>query len=204
MRCVGFLGCYDSARNRGKRRFWKSERTVGNVFSKSFSRVWVLDLGGTRLKIIRKMFPSVRSVLRNLRLGSIKLARWFQKIDAGFWKDDQNVKCGFEALRVCVFVKGLRYGQCRQLITWSSCRCLLWWRVWSPSSHSGRSSRALHYRGRIHKVQSEANRCQLASHVGKQHFPRLTHAGFGKPINDDNMLHGMHETSLRPCQNRHG
>ena len=33
-----------------KRRFWTTEQTFGNVFSKYFSRVWVLDLGDGHLK----------------------------------------------------------------------------------------------------------------------------------------------------------
>ncbi len=31
-------------------------------------------------------------------------------------------------------------------------------------------------------------------------FPRLTHAGLGKPINEDNMRLSMHDASLSPAQ----
>ncbi len=117
-----------------KRRFWKSERTFGNAFSKHFSKerspnrvltLWkvlrkcvpnslrqltpvfdkpafsrfsqlfqpriVVHIFGkiVKMKVCQKggwvadgWFPNVRSAIQNLRLGSIKFARWLQKIVA--------------------------------------------------------------------------------------------------------------------------
>ena len=35
-------------------------------------------------------------------------------------------------------------------------------------------------------------------------FPRNSHAGLGKPTNENNILPSMHETSLSPCPIRRG
>ena len=35
-------------------------------------------------------------------------------------------------------------------------------------------------------------------------FPRNSHAGLGKPINEDDILPSMHETSFSPCPIRRG
>jgi hypothetical protein len=35
-------------------------------------------------------------------------------------------------------------------------------------------------------------------------FPRLTHAGLGKPINEDSILLSMHDSALSPCPIRRG
>ena len=62
-----------------KRRFSMAERNVRCVFSNYFSRVWVLDLGYARLKIIRKDFPTVRSVFQHLRFGEHKFAGEYKR-----------------------------------------------------------------------------------------------------------------------------
>ena len=40
---------------------------------------------------------------------------------------------------------------------------------------------------------------RIARTMWETTFPRLTHAGLGKPINEDNMRLSMHDASLNPC-----
>ncbi len=56
-----------------KRRFWKTDRTPGNVFSQYFSNGVSTPFGRRSFeKYIENTFPDVRSIFQNLRLGSIK------------------------------------------------------------------------------------------------------------------------------------
>ena len=44
----------------------------------------------------------------------------------------------------------------------------------------------------------------IISSMWETTFPRNSHAGLGKPINEENILPSMHETSLSPCPIRRG
>jgi hypothetical protein len=44
----------------------------------------------------------------------------------------------------------------------------------------------------------------LSSSMWETTFPRLTHAGLGKPINEYSILLSMHESALSPCPIRRG
>ena len=67
-------------------------------------------------------------------------------------------------------------------------------------------------RGRYHDddVSVEIARWQSSSYpavlktMWETTFPRNSHAGLGKPINEDDILPSMHETSFSPCPIRRG
>jgi hypothetical protein len=44
----------------------------------------------------------------------------------------------------------------------------------------------------------------LSSSMWETTFPRLTHAGLGKPINEYSILLSMHDSALSPCPIRRG
>ena len=73
-----------------------------------------------------------------------------------------------------------------------------------PSMHPKRRFR--NYAQEIHRGFSEHKPCAQVDNIpcGKTACPRNNHAGLGKPINEDNKLPRMNETSLSHCPIRPG
>ena len=135
------------------------------------------------------------STFQNLRLGSIKFLEWWLQTDRirrmcvcvsaiGWWCDDAVKSSSVDYKRIaCVVCECVCY---HVMMRWC-CKILEWW------------------------LQTDRMRrmCVCVSAIGwwstwDTTFPRNTHAGFGKPTNEDNILPSVPETSLSPCPIRCG
>jgi len=56
----------------------------------------------------------------------------------------------------------------------------------------------------LHEDLAMMNTLSAVHAMWETTFPRLTHAGLGKPINEDNILLSMHDASLGPFPNLGG
>ncbi len=84
---LGFLECHDlfvtTLCSPNEDFGWPNER-LGTHFRSTFQRVSTRFGLRSFEKCFENAFPNVRSVIQNLRLGSINFARWLQKIVASY------------------------------------------------------------------------------------------------------------------------